>query len=91
MSMRKTTLAPWQLLCSVHMEKVTSARPVTRCCTMGNPPLEVAPGSFEPGSFSRGDETVVCSRTVMCHAQVSTERHHYAYKGTGWWGVRFLG
>ena len=44
MSMRKTTLAPGQLLRSVHMEKVTSARRVTRCCTTGNPPLEVAPG-----------------------------------------------
>ena len=43
MSMRKTTLAPGQLLRSVHMEKVTSARRVTRCCTKGNPPLEVAP------------------------------------------------
>ena len=44
MSMRKTTLAPGQLLHSVHMEKVTLARRVTRCCTTGNPPLEVAPG-----------------------------------------------
>ena len=44
MSMRKATLAPGQLLRSVHMEKVTLERPVTWCCTMGNPPLEVAPG-----------------------------------------------
>ena len=44
MSMRKATRAPGQLLRSVHMEKVTSARRVTRCCTTGNPPLEVAPG-----------------------------------------------
>ena len=42
--MRKTTLASGQLLSSVHMEKVTSARRVTRCCTMGNQPLEVVPG-----------------------------------------------
>ena len=42
--MRKTTLVPGHLLCSVHIEKVTSARRVTRCCTMGNLPLEVAPG-----------------------------------------------
>ena len=40
--MRKTTLALGQLLRSVHMEKVTSARRVTRCSTTGNPPLEVA-------------------------------------------------
>ena len=39
--MRKTTLAPGQLLRSVHMEKVTSERRLTRCCTTGNPPLEV--------------------------------------------------
>ena len=42
--MRKTTLAPGQLLRSVHIEKSSSARRVTRCCTTGNPPLEVAPG-----------------------------------------------
>ena len=35
MSMRKTTFPPGQLLRSVQME---------RCCTTGNPPLEVAPG-----------------------------------------------
>ena len=35
------TLALGQLLCSVHMKKVTWARRVTRCC---NPPLKVAPG-----------------------------------------------
>ena len=44
MSMRKTTLARGQLLRFVHMEKITLARRVTRCCTTGNPPLEVAPG-----------------------------------------------
>ena len=45
--MRKTTLAPGQLLRSVHMEKSYLARPVTWCCTTGNPPLEVAPGQGE--------------------------------------------
>ena len=44
MSMRKTTLALGQLLRSVHMEKSYLGRRVTRCCTTGNPPLEVAPG-----------------------------------------------
>ena len=44
MSMRKTILAPGQLLRSVHMQKVASAKRVTRCCTTGNPPLEVASG-----------------------------------------------
>ena len=38
--MRRTTLAPGQLLRSVDMKKVTSSRRVTGCC---NPPLEVAP------------------------------------------------
>ena len=47
MSMRKTDSCPGQLLRSVHMEKITSARRVTRCCTTGNPPLEVAPGQRE--------------------------------------------
>ena len=46
--MRKTTLAPEQLLRSVcTWRKVTLARPVTWCCTMGDPPLEVAPGQGE--------------------------------------------
>ena len=45
MSMRKTTLAPEQLLRSVHMEKSYLGKAgYTRCCTTGNPPLEVAPG-----------------------------------------------
>ena len=45
MSMRKTTLAPGQLLRSVHTwRKINSARRVTRCCTTGNLRLEVAPG-----------------------------------------------
>ena len=42
MNISKTTLAPGQLLHSVHMEKSYLARRVTRCCTTGNPPLEVA-------------------------------------------------
>ena len=41
--MRKTALAPGQLLRSVHMEKVTLSRRVTWCCTTGNPSLKVAP------------------------------------------------
>ena len=44
MSVSRTTLASGQLLRSVHMEKVTLARPVTWYCTMGNAPLEVTPG-----------------------------------------------
>ena len=42
--MHKTTLAPGQLLRSVHMENSYLGKAVTRCCTTGNPPLEVAPG-----------------------------------------------
>ena len=42
--MRKTTLAPRQLLRSVHMEKsYLSKAGYTWCCTTGNPSLEVAP------------------------------------------------
>ena len=44
MSMRKTTLAPGKLLSSVHMEKSYLVKAVTRCCTTGNPSLEIAPG-----------------------------------------------
>ena len=45
MSMCKTTLAPGQLLRSVHMEKSYLGKAgYPRCCTTGNPPLEVAPG-----------------------------------------------
>ena len=44
MSMRKTTLAPGQLLRSVHMDKSYLCEAGSRCCTTGNPPLEVAPG-----------------------------------------------
>ena len=42
--MRKTTLAPGQLLRSVHMEKSYVGK---AGCTTGNPPLEVAPGEGE--------------------------------------------
>ena len=42
--MCKTTLAPGLLLRSVHMEKSYLSKAVTRCCTSGNPPLEVTPG-----------------------------------------------
>ena len=44
MSMRKTTLAPGQLLSPVHTEKSYLGKAVTRCCTTGNPPLEVTLG-----------------------------------------------
>ena len=44
MSMRKTALARGNFCFLFTWRKVTSARQVTRCCTMGNPPLEVAPG-----------------------------------------------
>ena len=44
MSMRKTTLAWGQLLRSVHMEKSYLGK---AGCTMGNQPLEVAPGPGE--------------------------------------------
>ena len=41
--MRKTALAPGQLLRSVHMEKSYLGKASnSRCCTKGNPPLEVA-------------------------------------------------
>ena len=47
--MHKTTLAPGQILRSVHMEKsyLQLARLVTWCCTTGYPPLEVAPWQGE--------------------------------------------
>ena len=44
MSMRKTTLARGQLLCSVHMENSYLGK---ASCTTGNPPLEVSPGPGE--------------------------------------------
>ena len=43
MSMPKATLSRWQLLRSVHMEKVT----LVRRCTTGKPPRQVAPGPGE--------------------------------------------
>ena len=56
--MRKTTLAPGQLFRSVHIEKVSSARRVTRCCTTGNPLLEVAPGQRKTHVNSYRRQTV---------------------------------
>ena len=56
--MRKTTLAQGQLLHSVHMEKVTLARGVTRCCTTGSPLLEVAPGQRKTHVNSYKRQTV---------------------------------
>ena len=55
MSMRKTTLAPGQRLRSVHTEKSYLGRPVTWCCTTGNPPLEVASrqGEIHVNSYRR--------------------------------------
>ena len=44
MSMRKTTLAPGQLLRSVHMEKNYLGKAGYPVFTTGNAPLEVAPG-----------------------------------------------
>ena len=44
--MCKTTLAPGQLLRSVHMKKSYLGKGgggVIGCCTKGNPPLEIAP------------------------------------------------
>ena len=58
MSVSKTTLAPGQLLRSVHMENVTLARPVTWYCTMGNASLEVAPGQGQIDLNSYRRETV---------------------------------
>ena len=58
MSMRKATLAPGQLLRSVHMEKSYLGRRVTRYCTTGNPPLEVAPGQRKTHVNSYRRQTV---------------------------------
>ena len=53
MSMRKTTL------CVLFIwRKVTSARRVTRACTTGNPPLEVAPGQRKTHMNSYRHQTV---------------------------------
>ena len=56
--MRKTTLAPGQLLRSVHMEKCYLGKAVTRCCTKGNPPLEFAPGQRKTHVNSYRRQTV---------------------------------
>ena len=58
MSMGKITLAPGQLLHLFTWRKVTSARRVTRCCTTGNPPLEVAPGQRKTHVNSYRRQTV---------------------------------
>ena len=58
MSMRKTTLAPGQLLPSVHMEKSYLGKAGTRCCTTGNLPLEVAPGKRKTHVNSDRRQTV---------------------------------
>ena len=52
MNMRKTTLAPGQLLRSVHMRKSYLGK---AGCTTGNPPLEVAPeqGEIHVNSYRR--------------------------------------
>ena len=56
--MRKTTLVPGQLLRSFTWRKVTTARRVTRCCTTGNPPLDVAPGQRKTHVNSHRRQTV---------------------------------
>ena len=70
MCMRKTTLAPGQLLRSVHMEKVTSARRVTRCRTTGNPPLEVAPGQRKTHVNSYRRQTVHQGKVDPCVSEL---------------------
>ena len=46
MSMRQRLFLPRDNFCVLFTwRKVTSARRVTRCCTTGNPPLEVAQGN----------------------------------------------
>ena len=47
MSMRETTVALGNFCVLFTWRNVTLARPVTWCCTTGNPPLEVAPGQGE--------------------------------------------
>ena len=56
--MLKTTLAPGQLLLSVHIEKSHLGKAVTRCCTTGNLPLEVAPGQRKTHVNSYRRQTV---------------------------------
>ena len=56
-SMRKTTLAPRQLLRSVHIEKNYLGK-VTRCCTTSKSLLEVAPGQRKTRVNSYRRQTV---------------------------------
>ena len=64
MSMRKTTLAPGQLCVLFTWRKVTSARRVTRCCTTGNPPLEVSPRQRKTHVSSYRRQTVHRGKVV---------------------------
>ena len=54
MSMRKTTLAPGQLLRSVHMD----ISYIGKCCTTGNLPLKVASGQRKTHVNSYRRQTV---------------------------------
>ena len=56
--MRKTALAPGQLLRSVHMEKSYLGKAGYRCWTTGNPPLEVALGQRKTHVNSYRRQTV---------------------------------
>ena len=56
--MRKATLARGNFCVLFRWRKVTSARRVTRCCTTGNPPLEVAPGQRKTHVNSYRRQTV---------------------------------
>ena len=75
MSMRKTTLAPGQLLRSVHMEKSYLGKAVTRCCTTGNPPREVALGQGKTHVNSTGvrpcTEAKLTPGSVSCPGAMS--------------------
>ena len=53
----KLALGATFAFCS-HGKKVISARPVARCCTTGNPPLEVAPGQRKAHVNSYRRQTV---------------------------------
>ena len=56
--MRKTTLAPGQLLRSVHMEKSYLGKAGYPVLYKGNPPLEVAPGQRKAHVNSYRRQTV---------------------------------
>ena len=58
MSMRKTALAPGQLLRSVHMEKSYLGKADYPVLDNGNPPLEDAPGQRETHVNSYRRQTV---------------------------------